>query len=76
MPKAVATPSESCGTTVKLAPKGEIFVNQKKGNEESLERALQDVLNNNSNRTVVLRGDKDVLLGKTVKVMSLETSDL
>ena len=59
------------GTTVTLSPKGEIFVNQRKVTEESLEKALQEVLNNNANKTVILRGDKDVLLGETVKVMSI-----
>ena len=54
-----------------LTPKKEIFVNQKKVSEESLEKALQEALNNNANKTVILRGDKDVLLGETVKVMSI-----
>ena len=71
LPKAVATQTESRGTTVTLSPKGEIFVNQRKVTEESLEKALQEVLNNNANKTVILRGDKDVLLGETVKVMSI-----
>ncbi|MGZ8496194.1 MAG: ExbD/TolR family protein [Candidatus Binatia bacterium] len=71
LPKAVATQSESRGTTVTLTPKKEIFINQKKVSEESLEKALQEALNNNANKTVILRGDKDVLLGETVKVMSI-----
>ena len=71
LPKAVATQSESRGTTVTLTPKKEIFVNQKKVSEESLEKALQEALDNNANKTVILRGDKDVLLGETVKVMSI-----
>ncbi len=71
LPKAVATQSESRGTTVTLTPKKEIFVNQRKVSEESLEKALQEALNNNANKTVILRGDKDVLLGETVKVMSI-----
>jgi biopolymer transport protein ExbD len=71
LPKAVATQSESRGTTVTLSPKREIFVNQKKVSEEGLEAALKDVLNANANKIVILRGDKDVLLGDTVKVMSI-----
>ena len=71
LPKAVATQTESRGTTVTLAPKNEIFVNQKKVTEDSLEKALQEALNNNANKTVILRGDKDVLLGETVKIMSI-----
>ena len=71
LPKAVATQSESRGTTVTLSPKREIHVNQKKVSEEGLEAALKDVLNANANKIVILRGDKDVLLGDAVKVMSI-----
>ena len=71
LPKAVATQTESRGTTVTLTPKHEIFVNQKKVSEDSLEKTLQEALNANANKTVILRGDKDVLLGETVKIMSI-----
>ena len=71
LPKAVATRSESRGTTVTLTPKHEIFVNQKKVTEASLEKSLQDALSISPDKTVILRGDKDVLLGDTVKVMSI-----
>ncbi len=71
LPKAVATQSESRGTTVTLTPKREIFVNQKKVSEENLEPTLKDVLNGSADKTVILRGDRDVLLGETVKVMSI-----
>ena len=71
LPKAVATQSESRGTTVTLTPKREIFVNQKRVPEEGLEKALQDALANNAAKIVILRGDREVLLGDTVKVMSI-----
>ena len=71
LPKAVATRSESRGTTVTLTPKHEIFVNQQKVSEESLEKTLQQALSASPDKTVILRGDKDVLLGDTVKVMSI-----
>src|SRR5947207_9522019 len=60
LPKAVATQSESRGTTVTLTPKREIFVNQKKVGEASLEATLKDALNTSPDKTVILRGDKDV----------------
>ncbi|HEX6173283.1 MAG TPA: biopolymer transporter ExbD, partial [Candidatus Binatia bacterium] len=44
LPKAVATQSESRGTTVTLTPKREIFVNQKQITEDKLEAALKDAL--------------------------------
>jgi biopolymer transport protein ExbD len=71
LPKAVATQSESRGTTVTLTPKHEIFVNQKKVSEENLEQTLKEALNASPDKTVILRGDRDVLLGDTVKVMSV-----
>jgi biopolymer transport protein ExbD len=71
LPKAVATQSESRGTTVTLTPKHEIYVNQKKVSEENLEPTLKDALNGTADKTVILRGDRDVLLGDTVKVMSV-----
>src|SRR5881409_4327704 len=71
LPKAVATQSEARGTTVTLTPKHEIYVNQKKVGEESLEAILKDALSTSPDKTVILRGDKDVLLGETVKVMSI-----
>jgi biopolymer transport protein ExbD len=71
LPKAVATQSESRGTTVTLTPKKEIFVNQKKVNDESLEAVLQEALKSSADKTVILRGDRDVLLGETVRIMSI-----
>ena len=71
LPKAVATQSESRGTTVTLTPKREIYVNQKKVSEDNLEATLKDALNGSADKTVILRGDRDVLLGDTVKVMSI-----
>jgi biopolymer transport protein ExbD len=71
LPKAVATQSEARGTTVTLTPKREIFINQKKVGEENFEKTLQDALSTSPDKTVILRGDKDVLLGDTVRIMSI-----
>jgi len=71
LPKAVATQSEARGTTVTLTPKREIFVNQKLVSEAGLEKILQEALSRSADKTVILRGDKEVLLGDTVKVMSI-----
>ena len=70
LPKAVSTQSESRGTTVTLTPKHEIYVNQKKVSEENLDAALKEALDQNQSQRVILRGDRDVLLGDSVKVMS------
>ena len=71
LPKAVATQSESRGTTVTLTPKHEIFLNQKQINEERLEPTLREALAASADKVVILRGDKEVLLGDTVKIMSI-----
>ncbi|MGH7926723.1 MAG: ExbD/TolR family protein, partial [Candidatus Binatia bacterium] len=71
LPKAVATKSETRGTTVTLTPKKEIYVNQRKVTEEALEVVLKEALAASADKIVILRGDKDVLFGDTVKVMSM-----
>src|SRR5690242_21681312 len=65
--KAVATQSESRGTTVTITPKQEIFVDQKIVKEANLEKVLQDALSTRADKTVILRGDKDERLGATAK---------
>jgi biopolymer transport protein ExbD len=71
LPKAVATQTASRGTTVTLTPKREIFVNQKLVGEGDLEKALQQALSSSADKIVILRGDKEVLLGDTVRIMSM-----
>jgi len=71
LPKAVATKSETRGTTVTLTPKKEIYVNQKIVTEDTLEPVLKEALAASAEKIVILRGDKDVLFGDTVKVMSM-----
>jgi biopolymer transport protein ExbD/TM2 domain-containing membrane protein YozV len=68
---AVQAPSVVLGTTVTLTPKREIYVNQKKVTEESLESALKEAVTASPDKTVILRGDRDVLLQEAVKVMSI-----
>ena len=71
LPKAVTTKSETRGTTVTLTPKNEIYINQKKVTEDALEPALKEALAASADKLVILRGDKNVLFGDTVKVMSM-----
>lgn len=71
LPQAVKTQSEPRGTTVTITPKQEIFVNQKKVTEAGLEAALREVLSASADKVVILRGDREVLLGQAVKVLSI-----
>jgi biopolymer transport protein TolR len=71
LPKAATTQSEPRGTMVTLTPKQEIFINQKKVTEDEFERVLSEALKSSPDKVVILRGDKDVLLGEAVKVISI-----
>src|SRR6476659_4064872 len=51
LPKAVATQSESRGTTVTITPKHEIYVDQKIIKEENLEKTMQDALSTRTDKT-------------------------
>ena len=71
LPSAVKTQSEPRGTTVTITPHHEIYVNQKKVNEANLENALRAVFNTSPEKIVILRGDREVLLGEAVRVLSI-----
>ncbi len=71
LPSAVKTQSEPRGTTVTITPNHEIYVNQKKVNEANLENALREVFNTSPEKIVILRGDREVLLGEAVRVLSI-----
>jgi biopolymer transport protein ExbD len=71
LPKAATTQSEPRGTTVTLTPKQEIFINQKKVTPADLEGALSEALKTSPDKIVILRGDKEVLLGEAVRVISV-----
>jgi len=71
LPKAVVTKSEPRGTTVTLTPDREIFVNRTKVSEASLEPVLRETIDATRDRIVILRGDRDVLLGEAVRVLSI-----
>ncbi|HBA38361.1 MAG TPA: protein TolR [Deltaproteobacteria bacterium] len=71
LPSAVKTQSEPRGTTVTITPRHEIYVNQKKVTEASLENSLREVLNTSPDKIVILRGDREVLFGEAVRVLSI-----
>ncbi len=71
LPSAVKTQSEPRGTTVTITPNYEIYVNQKKVNEANLENALRAVFNTSPEKIVILRGDREILLGEAVRVLSI-----
>jgi biopolymer transport protein ExbD len=71
LPKAVQTQSEPRGITITMTPQREIFINQRKVSEASLESTLTQLFSGSSERIVILRGVRDVPLGEVVRVLSI-----
>lgn len=71
LPSAVKTESAPRGISVTLTPEQEIYVNQKKVTKDELEPALRAALGAGPDKTVILRGDRNVLLGDAVWVLSV-----
>jgi biopolymer transport protein ExbD len=60
--------------SVTLARDGRIVVGKAAVTESELAKAIRTALDETSNKAVVVRGDADVSLGKTVKVMDAARS--
>src|SRR5713226_733944 len=71
LPSAAKTESAPRGISVTLTPEQEIYVNQKKVTKDELESALRAALGAGPDKTVILRGDRNVLLGEAVWVLSV-----
>ena len=54
---------------VTIAKDGKINVNDKVADENNLSQTVKDVLASTSDKTVVIRGDEGVDLGKAVRIM-------
>ena len=71
LPSAAKTETAPRGIAVTLTPGQEIYVNQKKVTKDELEPALRAALGAGPDKTVILRGDRNVLLGDAVWVLSV-----
>lgn len=54
---------------VTLSKEGRILINDKDTEENSLQDSLKKALSASSDKTVVIRGDESIFLGKAVKIM-------
>ena len=59
------------GITVTVSPDGEILVDDRPTSEANLYATLEAALANSREKLVILRGDKQVLLGKAVNILDL-----
>lgn len=71
LPSAAKTETAPRGISVTLTPEQEIYVNEKKVTKDELEPALRAALGAGPDKTVILRGDRNVLLGDAVWVLSV-----
>jgi biopolymer transport protein ExbD len=73
LPSAKATPVTKTGngkpTYVTLSKDGRISVNDKEATEPALAQVIKEALLQSTDKTVVIRGDESIFLGKAVKIM-------
>jgi len=73
LPKAgsASTSKQPKGVTVTINSAGKLFIDQKSFSLDGLEAELRKRLSESSEKTIILAGDKAVLLGEALKVMDL-----
>jgi biopolymer transport protein ExbD len=71
LPSSAIASSTPSGVTVTLSTDEEIAVDGKVVKQEDLKAALQAALANAKDKMVILRGDREVVLGKAVNVLDV-----
>jgi biopolymer transport protein ExbD len=73
LPTAGETTSEGKGVVVSVTSEQEVFVGDRpiRGDDAELVTALRDALRQSADKVVILAGDRSVVLGEVVRVLSL-----
>jgi biopolymer transport protein ExbD len=71
LPQVQETQSEPRQIVITVTPQKEIFVNNNPATLETLESMLRPLIETQKDIPVILEGDKAVLLGETVKILSV-----
>jgi len=73
LPSAAETTDETKGIVVTMTSASEIFVDQRRVGDSDAEiaSALRDALQRSADKVVILAGDRSVVLGEVVRVLSL-----
>jgi biopolymer transport protein ExbD len=73
LPKAESHEEETRGVMVTMTPSHEIYVNQRPvgGDDAAVASALKDAIDHSADKTVILAGDRQVVLGEVVRVLGL-----
>jgi len=71
LPQVDETTNQPREITVTVTPTGELFVNSQPVTWDDLEQTLRSLISAKPDLPVVLEGDKEVLFGEAVKILSL-----
>lgn len=71
LPEVDSTASQPREITVTVTPQNEIFVNNTPTRIEDVEGVLRGLVSANPEAPVVLEGDREVLFGEAVKILSI-----
>ena len=71
LPQVDETSNQPREITVTVTPTGELFVNSQPCSYDDLEQTLRSLVSAKPDLPVVLEGDKEVLFGEAVKILSL-----
>jgi biopolymer transport protein ExbD len=71
LPQVQDTQSEPRQIVITVTPQKEIFVNNTPTNLAGLEMLLRPMVDAQKDIPVILEGDKDVILGEAVKILSI-----
>lgn len=66
---ALAQNQQGKPTFVTIAKDGKISVNQKEAAEGTLQQLIREALTQSTDKTVIIRGDESIFLGKAVQIM-------
>ena len=71
LPAAEVSDNTPTGVTVTVTPDGKIMVGDEPANSENLYEVLEAALENSREKLVILRGDKNVMLGQAVNILDV-----
>src|SRR5262245_58017906 len=71
LPQVDETSNQPREITVTVTPTGELFVNSQPVSMDDLEQTLRSLVSAKPDLPVVLEGDREVLFGEAVKILSL-----
>lgn len=71
LPRVSQTSEEPRSIVVTVTDQNEISVNGRRISEQELQKALQEELAKSTDKTVIFEGDRNVLLGDTVRILEI-----